>query len=76
VVEIESNLEDQMEKEHIEWDPGDFMGKAVKWEMEEHKDLSFGEAFAQAQRKYPGMAQRLQDQTWGKWPPKQENNSS
>ena len=70
VVEIESNLEDQMEKEHLEWDPADFLSKAVKWEMAEKKDLSYGAAFAEVQKKYPGMAQRLQDQMRGNWPPK------
>ena len=70
VVEIKSDVEGQMEKEHLEWDPADFLSKAVKWEMAERKDHSYGAVFAEVQKKYPGMAQRLQDQMRRKWPPK------
>jgi len=59
-----------MEKEHLEWDPGDFLSKATKWEMEEHKSLSFNEAFAEAQKKYPEMARRCLLQMKELWPPK------
>ena len=59
-----------MEKEHLEWDPADFLSKAIKWEMKDDKSISFDEAFSRAQKKYPGMAQRLQDQMRGLWPPK------
>jgi hypothetical protein len=58
-----------MEKEHVEWDPADFLSKAVKWEMSENKDLSYSQALMKAQEKYPGMAQRYMDQMQGKWPP-------
>ena len=68
--EIKFNQEDQMEREHLEWDPADFLSKAVKWEMAERKDLSYGAAFAEIQKKYPGMAKRFQEQLRGKWPPK------
>ncbi len=59
-----------MGKERVEWDPGDFLSKAVKWEMEEHKDLSYNEALTEVQKKYPEMARRFQLQTKGLWPPK------
>lgn len=58
-----------MEKEHVEWDPADFLSKAIKWEMEERKDLSYAMAFSEVQKKYPGMAKRFQDQLKGLWPP-------
>ena len=70
VGDTEFNLEGEMVKEHVEYDPGDFLNKATRWEMDKHKDLSFAVAFARVQQKYPGMAQRLQDQMWGNWPPK------
>jgi hypothetical protein len=58
-----------MEKEHLEYDPGDFLNKAVKWEIEENKGLSFNEALVEAQKKYPEMARRCRDQLRGLWPP-------
>lgn len=67
---VKKGREKQMEKEHVEWDPGDFLSKATKWEMEEHKDLSFAEAFTRVQKKYPEMAKRCQDQVRGNWPPR------
>ena len=58
-----------MGKEHLEWDPGDFLSKAVKWEMAERKDLSFNQALIEIQKKYSSMAKRFQDQVRGNWPP-------
>ena len=58
-----------MEKEHLEWDPGDFLSKAVKWEMAERKDFSYSQALIEVQKKYPGMAKRCQEQMRGNWPP-------
>ncbi len=59
-----------METIHVEWDPGEFLDKAVKAEIAEHKDLSYNDALLAVQKKYPGMAQRYADQLRGNWPPK------
>lgn len=59
-----------MDKERIEWDPESFLTHVVKSEMKENKDLSYGEAFSEAQKKYPEMARRYSLQVRGLWPPK------
>ena len=59
-----------MEKEHIEYDPMDFLMKATKWKRQDNKNLSFSQAFREVMDEYPEMTQRYQDQRRGLWPPK------